>query len=97
MRFGVDAAAAPGLLQQRPQLGRGQLRCGGRGGGGGQDGAGFGARDAAAGVRERREEAGEVLAQVGAEFVVRGGAVPDRVLLGAGEHRDRLGQLGIGG
>jgi hypothetical protein len=26
-----------------------------------------------------------------------GGAVPDRVLLGAGQHRDGLGQLGVGG
>jgi len=28
---------------------------------------------------------------------VRGGAVPDRVLLGAGQHGDGLGQLGVGG
>jgi hypothetical protein len=34
---------------------------------------------------------------MGAELVVRGGAVPDGVLLGAGQHGDRLGQLGVGG
>jgi hypothetical protein len=69
----------------------------GRGGGGGQDGAGFGPQDAAAGIGERGEEAGVVLAQVGAELVVRGGAVPDGVLLGAGQHRDGLGQLAVTG
>ena len=42
-------------------------------------------------------KAGKYLAQVRAEPVVRGGAVPDGVLLGAGQHRDGLGQLGAGG
>ena len=46
---------------------------------------------------EGGQEAGVVLAQVGAELVVGGGAVPDGVLLGAGQHRDGLGQLGVGG
>ena len=46
---------------------------------------------------EGGEEAGVVLAQVGAELVVRGDAVPDGVLLGAGQHRDGLGELGVGG
>ena len=96
-RFGVQAAAAAGLLQQGAQLGQGELGGVGRGGGGGQDGAGLGPRDAAAGVGVGGQEAGEVLAQVGAEPVVRGGAVPDGVLLGAGQHRDGLGQLGVGG
>jgi hypothetical protein len=39
--LGVDAAAAPGLAQQGPQLGEGERGGIGRGGGGGQDGAGF--------------------------------------------------------
>ena len=69
----------------------------GRGGRGGQDGAGLGAHDAALGAGEGGQEAGVVLAQVGAELVVRGGAVPDGVLLGAGQHGDGLGQLGVGG
>jgi hypothetical protein len=95
--FGVDAAAAACFLQQGAQLGQGQFRCGGRGGGGGQDGAGPGAHDAVAGAGEGGEEAGEVLAQVGAELVVRGGAVPDGVLLGAGQYRDGPGELAVGG
>jgi hypothetical protein len=68
----------------------------GRGGRGGKDHPGLGPGDAAAGCGEGGEEAGEVLAQVGAELVVCGGAVPDRVLLGAGQHRDPLGELGVG-
>jgi hypothetical protein len=43
------------------------------------------------------QEAGLVLAQVGAELVVHCSAVSDGVLLGAGQDRDGLGQLGIGG
>ncbi len=48
-------------------------------------------------TRRRWPGTREVFAQVGAELVVRGGAVPDRVLLGAGQYRDRLGQLAVGG
>jgi len=66
------------------------------GGGGSEDDAGLGPQDAAVEAGERGEEAGEVLAQAGAELVVRGGAVPDRVLLGAGQHRDGLGELAAG-
>jgi hypothetical protein len=81
----------------RTQPGQGQFRRGGRGGGGGQDGPGLGPGDAVTGGGERGEETGVVLAQVGAELVVRGGAVPYGVLLGAGQHRDRLGELAVGG
>ena len=95
--FGVDAAAAAGLAQQGAQLGQGELGGVGGGGGGGQDGAGVGPHDAAFGRGVGGQEAGVVLAQVGAELVVRGGAVPNGVLLGAGQHRDGLGQLGVGG
>ena len=66
-------------------------------GGGGQDDPGLGPGDAAAGVGEGGQEAGVVLAQVGAQLVVRAGARPDGVLLGAGQHRDGLGELGVGG
>jgi hypothetical protein len=41
--------------------------------------------------------AGVVLAQMRAKPVVRGGARPDGVLLSAGEHRDGVGELGVGG
>jgi hypothetical protein len=78
------SAPAAGFLQQGTELGRRQRGGGGRGGGCGQDDAGFGPQDAAAGIGERGEEAGVVLAQVGAELVVRLGTVPDGVLLGAG-------------
>jgi hypothetical protein len=56
---------------------------GGGGWGGGPDGPGLGAGDAAAGVGEGGQEGGVGLAQVRAELVVRGGARPDRILLGA--------------
>jgi hypothetical protein len=56
---------------------------GGGGWGGDPDGPGLGAGDAAAGVGEGGQEGGVVLAQVRAELVVRGGARPDRILLGA--------------
>jgi hypothetical protein len=95
--LGVDPVAAAGFGQQSAELGHGERGGVGGGGGGGQDGAGLGAHDAAADRGERGQEAGEVLAQVGAELVVRGGTVPDGVLLGAGQHRDGLGQLGVGG
>ena len=45
---------------------------------------------------EGGQEGGVVLAQVGAELVVRGDPVPDGVLLGAGQHRDGLGELAVG-
>ena len=46
--FGVEAALQPGAAQQRPQLGQGQPGRRARGGGGGQQGAGFGAQQPAA-------------------------------------------------
>jgi hypothetical protein len=90
LRFGIGAALAACFPQQSAQLGEGELRCGGRGRRGGQDGPGLGAHDPVAGAGERGQKAGEVLAQVGAELVVRGGPVLDGVLLGAGEDRDGL-------
>ena len=88
--LGVDAAGPPGLFEQGAELGQGERGGVGGGGGGGEDDAGLGAQDAAAGASEGGgEEPGAAPAQVGAELVVRGGAVPDRVLLGAGEHVGR--------
>jgi hypothetical protein len=54
--FGVDAALPASASQQRPQLGRGELR--GRAGGvsGGEDGAGVGAQQAVAFVGEPRDD-----------------------------------------
>jgi hypothetical protein len=95
--FGVDAAAAASLSEQGAELGRGELGGVAGGGCGGQDGAGFRARDAAFDLGEGGQEAGVVLTQAGPEAVAGLGAVPDRVLLGAGQHRDGLGQLGVGG
>jgi hypothetical protein len=45
---------------------------------------------------DRGEETGEVRVQVRGELVGGLGAVPHRVLLGAGEDRDGLGELGVG-
>jgi hypothetical protein len=95
--LGVDAAGPAGFLQRGAQLGQGQLGGVGGGGRGGQDGAGLGPGDAALERGEGGQEGGIVLAQVGAEPVMGLGAVPDRVLLGAGQHRDGLGQLGVVG
>jgi hypothetical protein len=95
--LGVDAAAAACPFQQGAELCEGQLRGVGGRRGGGEEGAGLGPHDAASGRGEGGEEARVVLAQVGAEPVVRGGAVSDRVLLGPGQHRDGLGELAVGG
>ncbi len=95
--LGGDATGAPGAPEQPLELGHGQLGGRGRVGGGGQDGASLGAGDSAACVGKGGEEAGVVLPQMGAELVVRGGARPDGVLLGAGEHGDGLDEFGVGG
>jgi hypothetical protein len=65
-------------------------------GGGRQQRAGLGPQDPTAQVTKRCQEAGVVLAQQRAQPVVGLGAVPDRVLLGAGEHGDGADQLGVG-
>jgi hypothetical protein len=87
----------PAFAQEGPELGEGEGCGGGRVGCGGQEGAGLGPGDPAAGLSEGGEEAGVVLAQVGAQLVVGAGADPDGVLLGAGQHGDGLGELGVGG
>jgi hypothetical protein len=46
---------------------------------------------------ERGEEAGIELAEDGADLLQGFGPSPGRVLVGAGQHRDRLGQLGVVG
>ena len=95
--LGFDAALPAGLAQQAREPGlreAGRVRRGGRGG---QDRARFRPGEAAAGTAEGGQEAGEVLAQVRAELVLRVHAFPDRVLLGAREDRDGLGELAVGG
>ena len=94
--FGVDAPAAPGLAQQAAELGEGEAGAGLGGRGGGEEGSGLGAQDAAVGAGEGGQQAGVVLAQVGAKFVVRGGAFPDGVLLGPGQDGDDLGEFAVG-
>ena len=69
-----------------------------RGGRGGQDGARVGAGQPAAGQLGERGEGGRVevfeqVADLVADLLTR----PHRVLLGAGQHPDGLGQLGVGG
>jgi hypothetical protein len=95
--LGVEGVLSAGLLQQGPQLGAGEMGGLVGGGGGGQQGASDGVAHALAADAHRGEEAGEVLAQVRGELVGGLGAVPHRVLLGAGEDRDGLGEFGVGG
>jgi hypothetical protein len=94
--LGGQAALAAGLTQQPDQLGLGQPGRVGWGGGGRQERAGLGPQDATAGGAERCQHPWVVLAQQRAQLVVGLGAVPDRVLLGAGEHGDGADQLGVG-
>jgi len=94
--FGSGAPTASGPFEVCQQLSLGQLRGGARGRGGGQDGARLRAHDAIALVGEGRQHRRVVLPQHRAEFVLRAGAVPHGVLLGAGEHRNCLGQFGVG-
>jgi hypothetical protein len=55
-----------------------------------EDGAGLAAGQSDALYLECFQRGGEVLAQQRAELVGQLLAVPDRVLLGAGQYRDRL-------
>lgn len=95
--FGVDAALAAGLGKECAQLGACEFGCLGGGGCGGQKCAGDGGAEAFAQWLDGGEEAGEVGAQVGAEFVAGLGAVPDGVLLGSGQDGDGLGELAVVG
>lgn len=93
---GRQATLAAGLAQQVDQLGWGQPgRVGGRGGSRQQD-AGLGPQDATAGGAERRQQPWVGLAQQRPQLVVGLGAVPDRVLLGTGQHGDGADQFGVG-
>ena len=97
-RFPVDAALPAGLDQQRTQPLHGEGAGVLGGGGGGQDGAGCGAVEGGAsgageGGQRGRIEVAEQLTQL----VVDLDAVPDGVLLGAGQHRDRAGLLAVAG
>lgn len=94
--FGVDAAHASGLGQQAAQLGEGQAGADGRGGRSCQDRAG-GRGGVLVGGGEGGEEARVVLAQVGAQLVAGLGAVPDGVLLCAGDDADGFGEFGVRG
>ncbi|BAU87912.1 protein SAML0235 [Streptomyces laurentii] len=89
------APAKAALLQQRAQLGAGEL--GGLFGGGGrcQHGAGDAAADPFAFALKGSEVTGEVFAQVRAEFIAGLGPVPYGILLGAGEDGDCSGELAV--
>jgi hypothetical protein len=94
----VEIAAAAGLGQQPAQPRGGQFGRLGGCGCGGQDGAGIGAGQPTAGQvgerhQGRRVEVFEQIADLIADLLTR----PHRVLLGAGQHPDGLGQLGVGG
>lgn len=95
--FGIDAAGASGTFPGSPQLGHGGLCGSGRGRAGGQDGAGLGPGQTVLLGLEGVEGGGVVLAQQRPDLVDQLLAVPHRVLLGAGQDRDRLDQLGVGG
>lgn len=90
----VDAALAAGLLQRCPYLGAGEFGGLSRSGGGSQNDQGRGNTQPIASA-EGFQGGGEVFVQVGAEFIAGLGAVPDGVLLGAGQDRNGLGQFGI--
>jgi hypothetical protein len=93
---GVDVALPAGLEQQPAQLCLGQLRRQRRRWCGTQDRAGVGAGEPGFRPGENHHRGGKVLAQQGPKLIGDLLAVPRRVLPGAGQHRDRLGQLGVG-
>ncbi|MFE7947240.1 hypothetical protein [Streptomyces sp. NPDC057426] len=95
--LGLDAALAAGALEYGLELGVGEA--GGLAGGWcvSQQGAGQRRVEAAGDRLDGGEVAGEVLAQVGAELVAGLGAVPDGVLLSAGQDGDGLGEFAVGG
>jgi len=93
----VEVTAAAGLDQQPAQPRRGQLGSLGGGGCGGQDSARIGAgqppgRQLGEGHQGGRIEVFEQVADLVADLL----AAPHRVLLGAGQHLDGLGQVGVG-
>ena len=94
----VEMALAAGFDQQSAQPGRCQLGRLCRGGRSSQDGAGIGAGQPAVGQPGEGHQGGrvEVFEQV-ADLVADLLARPHGVLLGAGQHSDSLGQLGVGG
>ena len=92
-----QAALASGAAQGGDDLGLGQPRRLGRGGGDGQHRTGFGCGDSAGALSEGVQETWEVLPQQRPQFVAGPGAPPGGVLVGAGEHGDRLRQFGVGG
>ena len=94
----IKVTSTAGLDQQPAQPRGGQSGGLGRGGRGGQDGARIGTGQPAAGQVGERDDGGrvEVFEQV-ADLVADLLARPHGVLLGAGQHPDGLGQVGVGG
>ena len=89
----VEVALAPGSTQRSPYVGHGQLGRGGRGRGQQQDLD----RDGKGQIGERGQRGRKVLAQQRTELVGDLLAIPDGVLLGAGEYPHRGGEFGVCG
>src|SRR3954452_11874704 len=96
LNLSVDGVLPARLLQHGAELCPGELRCPLRGGSRGQESPRYGVEDALPPMADSGQEAGKVCAQVGGQLVAGLGAVPDCVLLSAGEDSDSLGQLRVG-
>jgi hypothetical protein len=84
-----------GSAEHRHELGSGESCGRGRSRRGGQQCASLWTHQAAAFAGERSQQGREVLVKQAAESVVRDHPVPDGILLGASEYRDRLDLLTV--
>jgi len=92
----VQVALAAGAAQQRAQPGDAQPLGQGRGRRGGQQGARLWVGQAHVLDAEGLDRGGEAPPEHQAQLVGKLVTLPDRVLLDAGQHRDRLDQFGVG-
>lgn len=94
--LGLDAPSAAGSLECGTELSARQQARAGRSRRDGEDGAGFGPAEAVGPDGEGLQGGWVVLAQQRAELVGQLLPVPDRILLGSGEHGDGLGEVADG-